>query len=508
MSTAGPSGSSSSSSLWAVSAAAVATLVGSNGSSLVEEATEKWAAAFAKMLGGQPKILVKFPALQSGGEAQSGDGCTAPLLHLVLKIVEARSASSAWLHANFCGSDGRLWLIQSANARVVTHAGVPAAVSTATFAQTDADGRLRGWRACPRCAGCVDANSCHYFGLGDPRAFSLNSGLYAVASVLLDEHAPRRRVALVHLSSGRGVELHTRQLPLQGTEKNWAPLVIGRSPSQRLFLVYSYEPLRLLRLDSLATGECTLVHGRNSTPGQRDPAAQEWSARIVRGGTQFVPCDGHTIAAGSRRAGLYCAFAHATISDGTTGLGRRNVHGSHNVHRPFLVVIHCVAHEEAFSVAFFGGPLQYDWPRLLRPAVDLELSPEHGKSRCPAKGPQRVCQDAGAPWMVIDPTGLAVVRSAAEADGVDSLRWLLAIDLYGNEGYAQAAPEGRGRWTAGILTIGGVQALLREISSGHGSETMHGGGAAALTFFSTVPSIEAFARSKLHSELGQCRMKS
>lgn len=94
-------------------------------------------------------------------------------------------------------------------------------------------------------------------GVEDPRYFKLNDSIYVLVNSL--EPDQRREMYLYNLERDHLVKLWIKEYDLSGIkrQKNWTPYVYFKE----LYLIYSFDPLCVLKVTDLEKGECQCLKG-------------------------------------------------------------------------------------------------------------------------------------------------------------------------------------------------------------------------------------------------------
>lgn len=175
----------------------------------------------------------------------------------------------------------------------------------------------------------VDTAPSPFLGPEDPRAFIGPYGrLFVVFKMHVDYNRCRIHVHDVYASVTYLLEVD--RLVLLPWEKNWAPFVKNNT----IHFVYSFEPLRVIRCETLP--HCTLVFGvDDDTSGRQE-------IHTLRGGSPWLALDP------SER--YYMSLAHTTDRRGSTMalLG-------YPLHRAMLVLLRTAP---TFEIIYVGGPLE------------------------------------------------------------------------------------------------------------------------------------------------------
>jgi hypothetical protein len=92
-----------------------------------------------------------------------------------------------------------------------------------------------------------------YSGAEDPRYFWCGNQLGVIFNGMCRDGT--RRMFIYFDDLRRCIRLHVDGLPLQKIEKNWSVLVVADT----IYLVYSFNPAIVLKLDDVPTGYCSIV---------------------------------------------------------------------------------------------------------------------------------------------------------------------------------------------------------------------------------------------------------
>lgn len=93
-----------------------------------------------------------------------------------------------------------------------------------------------------------------FSGAEDPRYFQYQGQTCVIFNALCRDG--NRRIFIYFDKFSECIKLIVPNFPLNPVEKNWAPFVVG----ERIHIIYSFNPMIVLRLDDDKTGYCSIIH--------------------------------------------------------------------------------------------------------------------------------------------------------------------------------------------------------------------------------------------------------
>lgn len=150
----------------------------------------------------------------------------------------------------------------------------------------------------------------------DPRLFYLNEALYLSYTHVKDVSSNwKTDIAMAKIDQAKKDVMFVTPLSLawhSNKEKNWVPVAVPEmAGDEKLYFIYSFNPLQVLRVTHEERGMTQLCY-----KGNRSPELDRWEAKwgIIRGGTPAIRMDnGEYLALFHSSTGYYSHYVMGAI---------------------------------------------------------------------------------------------------------------------------------------------------------------------------------------------------
>jgi hypothetical protein len=168
----------------------------------------------------------------------------------------------------------------------------------------------------------------------DPRLVLYHDQIYAMINIVNPHKENNRLMCITPYNEFKPVVLKIKDVPINGIEKNWTPLV----KDDQLYLIYTFDPLVVIRYDFNPEGLCELVFAQS---GVTFPLT---TYRYLRGGSNMLPL-------GDRRE-VYFGLCHSRIEADYQNIGGY----PYPYYLPHLIVIDT---NNGWKVVYLSKPLRF-----------------------------------------------------------------------------------------------------------------------------------------------------
>jgi len=164
----------------------------------------------------------------------------------------------------------------------------------------------------------------------DPKLCLINNKIFIIFNILNTE-TWGRTICISDYENFCPIRLSIKDEKINNIEKNWTPFV----KDNKLFFIYSYDPLIVLSYDFNAEGVCNIIYKENNT-------TLPFDFKYIRGSSNLIQlCDEY-----------YIGFVHSTIFT-----NRLNIGGyKYPYYVPFLIIIDT----KNYKITYLSEPISFN----------------------------------------------------------------------------------------------------------------------------------------------------